>query len=85
MRREDEQLSWHTKATSARAKLHDDLKLLVKENPILQDKLIFPIVNNSALLSLIKLICPSFQKKTRGVKVMIYLSIHFLIFFFSLI
>ncbi|KAJ4707877.1 Topless-related protein 4 [Melia azedarach] len=77
--REDEQLSWHTKATSARAKLHDDLKLLVKENPILQDKLIFPIVNNSALLSLIKLICPSFQKKTRGVKEeLIYLIFQFL-------
>lgn len=82
MRRENEQLSGYTNATSSRAKLIDSLKLLVKENRILQDKLIFPCVNNSALSSLIKLICPSFEKET---KVNGYCSIHFLLFCFSLI
>ncbi|KDO61749.1 hypothetical protein CISIN_1g003871mg [Citrus sinensis] len=74
--RENEQLSGYTNATSSRAKLIDSLKLLVKENRILQDKLIFPCVNNSALSSLIKLICPSFEKETK--EELIYLIHQFL-------
>ncbi|GAY45846.1 hypothetical protein CUMW_092520 [Citrus unshiu] len=73
---ENEQLSGYTNATSSRAKLIDSLKLLVKENRILQDKLIFPCVNNSALSSLIKLICPSFEKETK--EELIYLIHQFL-------
>ncbi|KAK0571743.1 hypothetical protein LWI29_020851 [Acer saccharum] len=64
---------------SARAKLHDDLKILVRRNPILQDKLVFPFVIESALSSLVSLVCPCSEKKNRSRKEeLIYLILQFL-------
>ncbi|KAL5853214.1 hypothetical protein ACOSQ3_008332 [Xanthoceras sorbifolium] len=80
-RRENEHLSAYTitNASSARAKLHEEFKTLVRRNPILRDKLVFPSVIESALLSLVSLICPSFEKKNRSLKEeLIYLILQFL-------
>lgn len=67
--RENEQLSCYTNTTPQRAKFVEVLKVLVKRNCVLQEKLVFPSVNRSALFSLISLICPSFEKGERSIKV----------------
>lgn len=77
--RDKEQPSWDVNTASARAKSWGDLKTLVERNPTLQDKLVFPRLNKSGLLSIIKLICPSPEKITRTVKEeLIYLILQFL-------
>ncbi|KAJ4720426.1 Topless-related protein 4 [Melia azedarach] len=77
--RENELLSRYKNTTSARAKLLDVLKILVKRSRVMQDKLVFTRVNKSALLSLISLICPSFEKENRSIKEeLIYLILQFL-------
>ena len=62
--RGNEHLSWNVNTASARTKSWGDLKSLVEQNPILQDKIIFPRLNQSGLLSIIKLTCPNPGKKT---------------------
>jgi periodic tryptophan protein 2 len=62
--RDNEHLSWNVNTASARTKSWGDLKSLVEQNPILQDKIIFPRLNQSGLLSIIKLTCPNPGKKT---------------------
>ncbi|KAK3195059.1 hypothetical protein Dsin_026369 [Dipteronia sinensis] len=73
------QLSSYMNVTSTRAEFRDFLKQMIKRNPILQDKLEFPSVEESALLSLINLICPKNAKMTRKIKEeLIYLILQFL-------
>lgn len=76
--RDNEHLSQNVNKESARAISWGDLKSLVEQNPTLQDKLIFPRLNKSGLLSIITLICPNPGKKT-SIKV-----INSLFFFFPL-
>ncbi|KAG7572182.1 LIS1 homology motif [Arabidopsis suecica] len=51
-----------------RAKLCVDLHKLAESNPCLCDKLEFPSLNKSALLSLISLICPNCSGRNGGLK-----------------
>ncbi|KAK2650612.1 hypothetical protein Ddye_018101 [Dipteronia dyeriana] len=75
----ERQLSSYMNVTSTRDEFRDFLKQMIKRNPILQDKLEFPSVEESALLSLINLICPKNAKMTRSVKEeLIYLILQFL-------
>ncbi|KAK4848242.1 hypothetical protein QYF36_010699 [Acer negundo] len=78
-RKNERQLSSYMNVTSTRAEFRDFLKQMIKRNPILQDKLEFPSVEESALLSLINLICPKNAKMTRRIKEeLIYLILQFL-------
>lgn len=54
---------------STRARLCVDLHKLAESNPSLRGKLVFPTLNESALLSLIFLICPNCNGKRGGLKV----------------
>ncbi|GKU87283.1 hypothetical protein SLEP1_g1709 [Rubroshorea leprosula] len=73
------QLSVRIDTPSTRVELHNDLKVLLKLNPKLQHKLVFPRLEKSGLLSLIKLICRNPESKTRSVKEeLIYLILQFL-------
>lgn len=56
-----------------RAKLCVDLHKLAESNPCLCDKLEFPSLNKSALLSLISLICPNCSGRNGGLKVKFYI------------
>lgn len=76
--RDNEHLSWNVNTASARTKSWGDLKSLVEQNPILQDKIIFPRLNQSGLLSIIKLTCPNPGKKTSIKEELIYLILQFL-------
>ncbi|XP_050268413.1 topless-related protein 4 isoform X2 [Quercus robur] len=76
--RDNEHLSRNVNKESARAISWGDLKSLVEQNPTLQDKLIFPRLNQSGLLSIITLICPNPGKKTSIKEELIYLILQFL-------
>ncbi|KAK7834578.1 topless-related protein 4 [Quercus suber] len=75
---DNEHLSRNVNKESARAISWSDLKSLVEKNPTLQDKLIFPRLNQSGLLSIITLICPNPGKKTSIKEELIYLILQFL-------
>lgn len=55
-----------------RAKLCVDLHKLAESNPSLCGKLNFPMLNKSALLSLVSLICPNCHRRKGGLKVKFY-------------
>ena len=57
--RENRQPSWNVTAASERANLLHELKTLVEKNPKLQEKLMLPRLNGSALFHLMKRIFPS--------------------------
>ncbi|XP_028779245.1 topless-related protein 4 [Neltuma alba] len=75
--RNDEKLSWHI-SVHTRANLQSDLKKLIEENPIFQDKLSLPKLNASGLFSIMCLIhtCP--EKETSIKEELIYLILQFL-------
>ncbi|XVF29992.1 hypothetical protein REPUB_Repub16aG0019200 [Reevesia pubescens] len=71
--------SWHVTAASERANLLDELKTLVEKNPELQEKLVLPRMNGSALFHLMKRIFPSPEKNMSSFKEeLIYLILQFL-------
>ncbi|KAL5792632.1 hypothetical protein ACOSP7_001226 [Xanthoceras sorbifolium] len=79
LRKNERHLSSYMNVTSTRAEFNCFLEQLIKRNSMLQDKLEFPRVKESALLSLIDLICPKNAKKTRSMKEeLIYLILQFL-------
>ncbi|KAI4316334.1 hypothetical protein L6164_024322 [Bauhinia variegata] len=74
----DDKLSWYVNTAHARTNLQDDLKKLIEQNPIFQDKLVFPILNNSGLLSIMYLIYSSPENKTSIKEELTYLILQFL-------
>ncbi|XWS24828.1 hypothetical protein CRYUN_Cryun27aG0018300 [Craigia yunnanensis] len=72
--RENRQPSWNVTAASEKANLLDELKTLMKKNPKLQEKLVLPRLNGSALFHLMRRISPSPEKNFTSFKAEKYLS-----------